>query len=314
MGSLPTLLPVIRRADYGLGTDTGGPRPAMISRPFLPCLSEFLVLDLPDRMIYVTGRHLAEWDVTADDAFAAAHRNLHDRFRPLLDQRGTEPAATSFLGPGHTYFGSLPLLDGWLAAWTANWGGHRPVFVIANQSELLIAPAPEPDDAEAVRALLTSAEQEWAEAGRRVSPMLYTLDAAGRIVPFDVPADHPARQAIRTSWGLLAATVYDGQTRHLRANAELGDPFFAALQRFSRPDSDVTFTVATWSEDDMVLLPEADWVAFANDDGQFFVRFDDVVRECRLTLEPEYHPTRIYVDGWPEPEVLTRLRALAGQP
>ncbi|GAA1976641.1 hypothetical protein [Catenulispora subtropica] len=311
----PRLLPVVRQADFSMGTPYEPP--PIPFRPFAPCLSEFVVVDLPDRVEYVTIKRLADWNVTVDDVFAAARENLAGHFANLLDKRSTEgPQAMAFVGAGHSYFSSLPLLDGWLAAWSAGWGGVRPLFAITVQGELLVVP--EPDDPGQLLPLLAGIEQEWTEAARPVSPVLYTLDADGEPVPFDVPpgvpADHPARHAIRRSRGLLANTVYDAQTKHLRENAELGDPFFAALQRFSRRGSDISFTVATWGEDEWGLLPEADWVAFANDDGQFFVRWDDVARECGLVPEAGYHPARYHVEAWPAPEVMTRLRALADQP
>lgn len=317
MGSSPTLRPVIRQADFALGTPDD-PGSALLRRPFLPCLSEFVVVDRPDRAEYITEAQAADWGMTPQDVFATAHADLTEAFRDLLEQRsGDGPQTTAFAGLGESsFFGSLPLLDGWIAAWSAGWGEVRPVFAVAVQGDLLIAP--EPDDPDALRALLAGIEKEWTQAATRpISPVLYTLDAAGKPVPFDVPAGHPchaARAAIRRSWGLLAHTVYDGQTRHLRANAEFGDPFYAALQRFSNPDSGASFTLATWGVGDMVLLPEADWIAFADDDGQTFVRWEHVIRECGLVPQPGYHPARYYAEDWPDPEVMTRLRALAERP
>ncbi|NUR62485.1 MAG: hypothetical protein HOV87_28085 [Catenulispora sp.] len=314
MGSPPSLLPVIRQADFALGPPDD-PRRALLRRPFVPCLTEFVVVDEPDRAVYVTEAQAAEWDMTPEGVFATAHDNLADAFRDLLEQRtGDGPQSTALAGMGApSSFGSLPLLDGWIAAWSAGWGGVRPVFAIAVQGDLLIAP--EPDEPEAIQALLAGIENEWSEpTGRPISPVLYTLDAEGKPVPFDVPADHPARPAIRRSRGLLAHAVYDGQTKHLRAQAAFGDPFYAALQRFSNPDTGASFTLATWGLGDMVLLPEADWVAFASHDEQVFVRWEHVVRECGLVPEPGYHPARYYAEDWPDAEVMTRLRALAERP
>ena len=324
MGSITTadwsavrskLLPVIRQADFSMGTPYEPP--PIPFRPFAPCLSEFAVINLPDRVEYVTLKRLGDWNVGVDDVFDAAHENLAAHFANLLEKRSTEgPQPVALMGVGHTYFGSLPVLDGWLAAWTAGWGGCRPLFAMTAQGDLLIVP--EPDEPDQVPPLLAGLEREWAEAARPVSPVLYTLDDAGKPVPYDlphdIPAGHPARAAIRRSRGLLANTVYDAQTKHLRENAELGDPFFAALQRFTRPGTDLSFTLATWGEGDWVRLPEADWIAFANDDGQFFVRWEDVARECGFVPEPGYHPARYYLEGWPDSDVMTRLRALADQP
>jgi hypothetical protein len=302
------LRPVLRRADFGMAS---GAAPGL-SRPAMHCLSEFVVIDTDEAMSYVLVRDLAKWGVTADDVFSAAHANLTDQFRSLLDKRPDTPTAISFVGLGHTCFGSLPLLEDWLAGWAADWGGVRPLVFLTDQSGMLIVP--EPDDPAGVIPLLATAEQEWTEATRPISPAAYTVDDDARVVPYDVPYGHPARTAVRHSWSLLTPGVYHSQTERLRAAAEPGAPFAAALQRFTRPQDGTSFTVATWGEGEPALLPQADWVAFAGDGDPVFVPWEAVAAEAGLAPEPGYHPTRYLVNGWPEPHAMARIREQASRP
>ena len=309
----PLLRPVPRPADFDLDAadDSGVCFP---SRPIAPCLSEFAAVDLDGGLGYVTTELMAGWGVDADEIFATAHANLAAAFVPLLEHHDRTPAVTYFSEPGDGYFSSLPLLDGWLESWSAGWDDQHPLFLIPHRNSLLLAP--EPSEPEQLLDLLAAAEREWQSAERPLSPVLYSHDDAGRIVPYDLPEDSPFRGAIRRSWSLLADSVYAGQTEYLRAKADFGDPFFAALQRFVEPGSGASFTVATWAEDLLMsMLPEADWIAFATVEGErFFVPWDDVVRECALAPDPGYHPSRYYAHDWPKPEVMTRLQALASIP
>ncbi|WP_194891504.1 hypothetical protein [Catenulispora pinisilvae] len=317
----PLLRPVPRPADFDLDAadDTGVQFP---SRPIAPCLSEFIGVDLSVGMGYVTTELVAGWGVSVDEVVATAHANLGADFRPLVNSHALAPDVTYLHEPGDGFFSSLPLLGGWITAWaessasadSSGWGERRPVFLIPQRNALLIAP--EPTDAEQLLNLLAAAEREWQGAERPLSPVLYTCDAAGQMIPYDLPEDSPFRGALRRSWNLLADSVYAGQTEYLRAKAEFGDPFVAALQRFVDPGTGASFTVATWAEDlEMTLLPEADWIAIATRDNErFFVPWDDVARECPLVPDPRFHPIRYYVQDWPEPQVMRRLQALAAMP
>jgi hypothetical protein len=271
-------------------------------------------VDLHAGLGYVTTELMAGWGVDAEEVFATAHANLAAAFRPLLDGRDPAPAVTYLNEPGDGYFSSLPLLDGWLTTWAAAWGGLRPVFLIPQRNALLIAP--EPTEAQRLLDLLAGGEEGWQNTDLPLSPVLYTCDDAGRNVPYNLPPESPFQDALRRSWNLFADSVYAGQTEYLRTKAEFGDPFFAALQRFVTPATGACFTVATWAEDlTMTMLPQADWVAFVTTGNErFYVPWDDVVHECGLVPAPGYHPTRYYVQGWPEPEVMTRLQALASLP
>ena len=285
----PLLRPVPRPADFGLdAADTTGVR--FTSRAVAPCLSEFVAVDLSAGLGYVTTELMAGWGVDAEEVFATAHANLAHAFAPLLDNRTPTPAVTYLTEPGDGYFSSLPLLDGWLTTWADAWD-LRPVFIIAQCNTLLIAP--EPTEAEQLVNQLAGAEEGWQKAERPLSPVLYTCDDAGHMIPYDLPDGSPFRSAVRRAWNLFADSVYAGQTDYLRTKAEFGDPFAAALQRFVETETGSCFTVATWAEDLMMtLLPEADWVAFVDQSNErIYVPWDDVARECGLVAAPGYHPT-----------------------
>jgi hypothetical protein len=67
----PLLRPVLRG-----GTPVAAGISTPLRRPVLPFLAEFVVVDQPETMTYVSADQLAAWAVNADEVFAAARRNL----------------------------------------------------------------------------------------------------------------------------------------------------------------------------------------------------------------------------------------------
>ena len=293
-----------RVADHGAGLQP-------ISRPAMPYLSELVVIDAPTSMAYLTDSHLAKCGATAEQAFSAARDNMAATALRTMDQKRSQGAPLiRFIDDGDAYFSSLPLIDGWLAGMGARLGARPIAFVTEHTGLLLTVETPNGDG---VTMLQKMAEEEWTKAVRPVSPVPYTVDADGRVVPYDVPRDHPAWETLRHSRILLALTAYEPQTEHYRDDfAAEHDPFMAALKGFRSPDGE-EYTVATWTEGIVSLLPKVDVITFVKQDTDIFrIPWGIVSDEVGLTPSEGCHPPRYHVGSWPGPEVIVRMKDRAG--
>jgi hypothetical protein len=316
----PNLRPVLRGVSFGQnvpGAATVDSQPAdtkdrrLLARPALPYLNELVVVDEPTSMAYVTQVRLAEWGVTPDEVFAAARENLASGAAQLT-AGGAEGgrALVRFIDDGNGYFTSMLLVEGFLAGLAERVGG-RPVAFIPDKDSLLVTS----DDPDRLPSLFPLIEEEFREAVRSISPAAYTVDDAGRVVPYQAPAGSAVARSAHRAEVLLASSEYAGQKEALEARfeAEENDIFVGSVLVAQRPDESV-FSVAVWGFDVDTLLPEADFVAFQSDHEQLTVPFAVAVAEASLVPEPDYVPTRYRVTSWPPEHVLSRLRAQSVSP
>jgi hypothetical protein len=309
-GVRPKLRPVLRSVSFGLGvpgaTTVDSPR-RLLARPAMPYLNELVVVDEPTSMAYVTRARLAEWDVTADEVFAAARDNLAGGAAAVTRDRSEDgrPQLIRFVDSGDGYFVSMLLVDGFLAGLADRVGG-RPVAFIPDKDTLMIGP----DQPGGLPQLYEMVEAQYREAPRRISPVAYTVDEHGRVVPYQAPAGTELELVVHRAEVLLASGEYAAQKEALEAaHEESGtDIFVASVLVAERPDQSL-FSVAVWDRDVDALLPVADYLAFQPTDPQLVVPFDVAVREAYLVPEPDYQPVRYRVAAWPGSEVMDRLRA-----
>ncbi|MBF6136901.1 hypothetical protein IU501_28385 [Nocardia otitidiscaviarum] len=310
----PLLRAVLRPVTYGL--DDFDRMSAPLSRPAFPFVNETVVVDLPRTRAYVTLDMVRDWGVEPEAVFAAARDNLAELARPGSPE---ELELLRFVDDGDAYFGSWPLLPGWLASYAG--GEHRPVAFIPDDHTLLVVP----DDPELLPAVFEMVEQQYAEAARPISPQGYTLDEYGMVVPYDQAGPEPAPEYARRARSGLAVTEYGIQTRILTAKFEedldlepLSDvepAMVGAVMFQSTDDGPVTSTIV--GEDVEYLLPEADYVHFArmDADGEIdlvcTVPFDTVVQLLGLVPIPGLHPPRFELRRWPDEATLARLHAAA---
>ncbi len=292
-GVKPLLRPVLRGATFGLGAPATA-RP-LLWRPALPYLSELVVIDTPTTMAYVTVDRLDDWGVAATDVYEAAYANLAELDRGGERDTPDEPALIRFVDDGDGYFVSRLMLPGWLASLESHVGG-TPVAFIPDQSTVLVGWA----DPELVDQLFEMVESEYREAGRPLSPMGYTVDATGAVVPY------PHRRAN----AVLASTEYETESQYLAPD----DVFVASLMAAESPQGGV-FTAASWARDVDTLLPRADYIAFTSDDEEpWFVPFDVVVAVTGLRPDFVLRLERFRARQWPAPEIMAELRARAEAP
>ena len=304
----PLLRPVLRGVAFGQGAPEAGL--AMMSRPALPYLVELVVIDQPTSMAYVPAERAATWGVTPDEVFRAARANLAPNALAVAQgERRDQPAVIRFVDSGDSYFTSMLLVDGFLASLAPLVGG-TPVAFIPDKDALVVM---SDDDPGGLTSTFEVIESEYREAVRQLSPMGYTVDGAGRVVPYRAAEPGPLAKRLHRAAILLAAAEYGGQKEALEARHERDgvDVFVGSVMALEGPDGS-TFSVAVWVDECDMLLPEADFVYFQSPDREgFAVPWPIVMAETSLTAEPGLAPARYRVAAWPDAPVLERLEAEA---
>jgi hypothetical protein len=266
------LRPVLRGATP-LPSDVATP----LRRPFLPYLSEYVVVDQPDTMTYVSADQLEEWGVSADDAFRAARSNLSGA---VLHGVATEPTVVRFMDDGDAYWTSHLLLDGWLSRLTQQVGGV-PVAFAPERGTLIVAA----DGSAHLAELFSQVEHVYASSRRAITPMAYVSDEQGRTVPYAAAEGHPMRGCIERAEAVLAATEYERQAATLHREA--------APLRVVGSEPEGWRTRALWPRDEPTLLPRADEVLV----GEAVRPWAEI--EPHLTLLPDLDPPRWHAETWP---------------
>ncbi len=230
----PLLRPVLRGAAPG----------APLHRPVLPFLSEFVVVDQPDTMTYVTEAQVTAWKTPAEEVFATARANLTGA---TLHGVADGPVVVRFVDDGNAYWTSHLLLRGWLARLSGQVGGV-PVAFAPERGTLLVTA----DDSPLLAALFAEAETVFVTSPHPLSPMAYRSDADGCTVPYSAPQGHPVHQAVRRAERLLAMREYHQQPP---------DPDLPSAElHLLGSASEGWHTRAVWPESAPILLPEADEV------------------------------------------------------
>lgn len=308
----PLLRTVLRQATFGQGFEPGK---APLARPALPLLAELVVIDQPTAMRYVTVSEPEKWGVSAEEVFAAGRENLAAAAFGMAEhgEPAAAPAAFRLVEGGDDYYSSLPVLPGWLAAMARVAGGPPLAFVPEHSGLLLVGRSG--DDA-ALVPLIEMVTDEFAQGVRRTSPVPYTVDADGAVVPFEVPPGNPAWNALRKASVLLAADVYGQQANRLREEYQRAgvDVYVASYMQFAAQSGGRPFSVAAWTDGIESSLPRTDYIAMGPQDDSFLVPFDTVVAELGLTPEEDREPPRYRVGPWPQAAVVERFKAAAERP
>ncbi|WP_432988111.1 hypothetical protein [Dactylosporangium sp. CA-233914] len=310
-GVAPLLRPLLRTATFGLGVARSGPGP--LRRPAWGHLAEFVVVDQPTSLLYVTPKQLQDWGVTEQAVFDRARRNMTELARRTSEasEASEAPGPRSLIRmveSGDAYWASHLFVEGWLASLRSRVGGQPLLFVPDTTGVMLVGRGAEdtPDSLGKVFALV---EQEYHEAARPISPMAFTVDDSGTVVPFLPPPGDPLHEIAHRTEVIIASSEYAAQAQHLESDA-----FVAACTVVQRSD-ETLFTVASWADKVDTLLPRADFVAFSADGAEtFFVPWAAVEREVDLEPEPGLDPPRYRLREWPHPGVIERLRRVATRP
>ncbi|WP_328466406.1 hypothetical protein OHA21_46185 [Actinoplanes sp. NBC_00393] len=264
----PLLRPVLRGAAPG----------APLRRPTLPFLSEFVVVDQPDTMTYVTPAQFLDWHVSADLIFATARSNLSGA---VLRGVASGPTVVRFVDDGDAYWTSHLLLANWLAGLAEQVGG-TPVAFAPERGTLLVAA----DGSDHLPGLFAQAEEFYLSSARGLTPMAYVSDDQGCTVPYSAPPGHPLHSLVQRAERVLAIGEYARQAE----NSTLP----LAPLRLTGSAADGWRTRAVWATDAPALLPEADEVQL----GDRVLAWSALLPH--LSVAEELSPARWHGKGWPE--------------
>jgi hypothetical protein len=302
------LLPVLRPATFGMKQLES--ERELVGRRTLPFLLELLVVDMPDSAMFVQRQHLAEWGVDAEAAFAAAHANLAGLTLDGVELYDREPSPIWSVDSTDSYATSRLLHPGFLASFAGRVEG-RPIAILPERSTLLIAGDANPAT---VARLCESGEREYDAASRRLTPALYTVDDAGRVVPYQRPGNDALASRVRLAHVRFAMSEYLTQKESLdKLHEGKGlDLYVTNLSAIRRKKDGRPITWCPWSASVNALLPRADVVTMSLSQEDFcIVPWTDVERLAPgcLTQVPELWPARHRTTAWPAPNVLEQLRA-----
>lgn len=306
------VLPAVRPAGFTAGL--GGDR-MPVTWPLAPFLVETVVVDFEESMGFVGGDSLSEWEVTADAARLAGHENL-TRKGIQVAAVAELPGAWVIVGPS-SHQSSWLAAHGWLAGAAASQVEGDPLVLAPARDHAIVVGAGEP---RVVAAALSWAEAVYGDEARPLSPVAYRLDRP-RLEPWEPEPDHPCRPFTDRAARLLAFQEYGTQTEHVQALLDAaGEPIHVGVLALAERDDETVFTWATWAEDDAgtdILLPEADYVAVVGSSGdELWIRWADLRAEAGALLveEPGWGLARHRATGWPDADLLARLRRHATTP
>jgi uncharacterized protein YtpQ (UPF0354 family) len=178
----------------------------------LPFLSEFVVVDRPETMTYVSAAQLAAWNVTVDEVFAAARGNLTGA---VLHGTANQPVVVQFVDDGDAYWSSHLLIEHWLERLSGQVGGV-PVAFAPERGTLLVAA----DGSGHLADLFARAETIYTTSSRPITPMAYVSDEKGCTIPYPAPPGHPLHRAVQRAERVLALQEYARQAAACRRPPE----------------------------------------------------------------------------------------------
>lgn len=287
------LVPVLRSSLMLAYGARWGAKP-MLQRRFLPFLAEAVALDSP-RAIQIVGRSTADsWGVAAEEVFRHATANLAASAVALVPFDPEVPFPNFAVANDDSYESSRLLIPGWLASFKGKVHGN-PIAAVPDRAMLLIGG--DGDDA-CIKRMLDAAGRQYASSTRRISPALYTVDAAGVVVPFHAAPGHQLEGEVELAHVTLAMTEYQDQQEGLQER--LGSDVFVASYLANQTDAGEVWSFCVWTRGVPSLLPRTSHVMLTDPDVEGRPRrvpWSEV--ESCLTEEPEIEPPRFRTGEWP---------------
>ncbi len=258
-----------------------------------------VVLDSPTTMMMVNESHLADWEVSFDDALDAAIANLDD---------ATEVARWGKVGSG-TYF----------SMWNDDYDVSRllvakvidglelsgdPVAFVPHRNRLIVTGS---EDAAGLAVAMSRVEEELDQPSQVSAIPLVRGDGVWE--EFAVPADHPAAAGLARLGAMDKALAYGATTPLIQS--VLGDEVFVANAILAERDHEIIST-CTWI-DAPCVIPETDRVMFfRSQEENWLVAWDDVRSHVgRLMTPTDFYPPRYRIEGFPTSEQLAEMPAIS---
>ena len=234
------------------------PSQPLVHRPALPFLAELLVIDAPHSMSFLPESHLADYQITRDEAFERARQNL-TRDTPDLDLggRSDQPGPVQWQ-VGDEYESSRLLLTEWLQGIASR--ADAPLLLAApERSKLVICLERE---ANATIQFAERVQADYESASRGVSPSVYVRNGRGVVAPYRPGAEHPAHKVLELGHKKHELASYQAQEEWLATEmpVELAGakvlPFRVSQPTGNRP----AFSWCEWSGTQPVLMPPTEYV------------------------------------------------------
>jgi hypothetical protein len=256
---------------------------------------EMLAYDMPNRILYLPASQFADWGVTTDAAFDAAHENIRAIGGAFEGTQGR-----IYLGAWDDSFAASRIVEPQMISRLQVQG--RPVVALPNREFLIVTGSSDHEALLQMARMISKAENE----PRFESGIVLSLEDDGWR-PFLPPKDSPAypglhRHSVATIW-----RDYDEQKRLLdqlypKRGLDIHVGTFAAHE--DRATHELS-TMALWIDDLVMLLPCAEQVAFTTGDVDKpqvlgTAPWERVVEVCGDLMEPtDCYPERWRVGDFP---------------
>jgi uncharacterized protein YtpQ (UPF0354 family) len=297
----------LRAATFSPGGGVGDDR--LVLRPCLPMLVEVVALDAPDAIHYVSRTNREEWKVTPAELFAEAQATLSS-VETRLEMYDPEAGYPLWhVANDDNYEASRLITPGWLASLSGRVNG-RPVAIVPHSRLLIVGGA---GDDDCVARLVEVARREYESSPRSVSPALYTVDGAGKVVPFHLPGGHSLASEVERGHRALEQVEYAHQKKALESSApDREDVAFVASYTLLKGGDGTFISYATWAKSvSETLIPQVDRIAIGMlGKGAFMAPFH-IVRSLEppcLAQEPGMYPPRYRTVRWPSDAELQALK------
>jgi len=274
-------------------------------RRSLPFLAEVVELNMPGGpLVSVETAH--GWGVRAEEVLAQARENLAQHRMAPRSPRQAGSRVLRLVDDGGMYCVSHLLVDGWLAGFS-EYLDTRPVAFAPDRSTLLIAA----DEPATLSTLFEMVEEEYGQSARPVSPMAYTVDEEGQVVPYPTKPGHPLHAPVGRAERVLASAEYGRQKRWLD---QFASPHRTGSMMLSGRADGSVFSVASVTPGVPTLLPHTDYVALVIQGDMIFLRWQAAEHILGLKAEPDLEPARYLVEDWSSDGTAEDLREAAVDP
>jgi hypothetical protein len=295
------LVPVLRAATYGVDVGLKEPKAACVRRPFLPFIDTLVAIDRPTSMSFVNRGSLRSWKITEDEVFEAAALRASVLASPTVELYDETHGPLWIVTSNDSYESSRLLVPGWLASFRGKVEGS-PIAIVPERATLMVGGDGRP---EMVERLLDKAEREFGASNRRLSPALYSVDGADRVVPYARATADALATKVKIAHEKLAIYEYGQQKEVLDELYEKSGPdvFVPNYQVFESAGGGLPRSLSVWTKGVRSYLPRTERVMLLILGGQkgakpkaaVEVPFDAI--EERLTVVPDLHPPRYDTTG-----------------
>lgn len=274
---------------------SGTPRPTIPHQSLGSTIVGVLVLDSPTTMSMVNADLLSEWEVSFDEAFSAAIENLSattETARWHIDDAGVYASTWN-----DDYDVSRLLLPNVIDALDLS---GDPVAMVPHRNRLIVVGA---EDDKGIQAAMARTASELDQPSQVSAIPLVRID--GEWTDFDLPAGHPASQALQHLRAQDRALAYGATTSIIQS--VVGEELFVANHMLAEID-DALVSIATWI-DGPSIIPEVDRVMFFRSEQEnWTVEWRHVVANVGHLLAPtSFYPPRYRVEAFPTAEQLQAM-------